>query len=211
MKKYITAFFTFVGYVTFLFAMGAGIVLYIGHRKSQAAEAAVMSTQDGQVVSLTPEKQADTLTTQEQTLPHFQPISRKPLSATKTKPVRKPTPTVSAKPATASVSAPATYAAPKVRQTVIVEKAAPKAPRKKRTTPKPTPVQEYLPPCTLTWRATDNTASPRTGRRGYVPNVHETTELEKKARQMEELRQAAELIRNPPVWESGVLKFFGGK
>lgn len=220
MKNYIIAFFTFIGYTTFLFALGAGIVLYIGHRKSQAAEAAVMTTQDGQVVSMSPEKQADTLTTPAQTLPHFQPISRKPVSATKTKPVRH----IQRKPDT-PVSAPAMYAEPKVTRTITVEKSKPKATKTTVVKSKPK-AKKPRPAATIHadlgipeepqrgYQVTDRTASPRTGG-SRIPDVHaEPSELELQAKrqvQMEQLKQAAKEIREPKGFESGLLKFFGGK
>lgn len=226
MKKYITAFFTFIGYVTFLFAMGAGIMLYIGYRKSQAAEAAVMTNQHGQVISLQPAKQADTLTTATQTLPDFQPISRKPaVSATKTKTVRhhaprKPPTSVSAKPVahttTMSVEASAKMSAKPtwVKAKPKVEKAKPRrnisSPAK---TKKATQEKQELPPITLAFQATDS-ANPRTGKgKSHVPNVYETTELERQAKRnvdLQQLKEAAEQLRNPPVSESIIFKFLRG-
>lgn len=213
MKKYIVAFFTFLGYVAFISLLGAGIVVYIGYRKSQAAEAAVMSSPDGQVVHMHPKKQTDTATTLPETLPHFQPISRKPVSAAaKPKSVRPKPDKKATKPAKSVSVAPAQYttvaAAPAAttrKPTATAKKPAAirhvKIPAKHSpTAAKASMANLGLPAESIrAYRVTDNGASPRTGR-GII-NVAETTELErqvmKRAEEMRQLKAAVAKIRDP--------------
>jgi outer membrane biosynthesis protein TonB len=208
MKKYIVAFFTFLGYVFSIFLLGAGIVIYIGHRKSQSAKDAVMSSADGQVVRMSPEKQADSTTTLLQTIPDIQPISHAPVSApAKAKTVRaKPDkkPAKSAKPAQAPKPTPKPELATKpVAYAKPVSK--PKQAKPKRTrqaapiayadaAPKP-----ELGTSILRYQVTDRAGRERTGH--GVVNMDATSDLEKaairRAKAINELAAAADKIRNP--------------
>lgn len=205
--KYIRAFFTFIGYCTTVAAIGGGIFWYIGHRKAMQKTESTVTLQE---ISMTPAKEPQLEPVTFQAVPEppqVYPRKSAPVA------VRKAPATTEKKPA--KVSAPVTYAAPKAARKIVVEKAKPDV-KQTRTTPRkksaaPPPVQEQLPPCTLSYKATD-TSNPRTGR-GIV-NVHaEPSELEKQAIrdvQMEQLKEAAEQIRHPKGWESGLLKFISG-
>lgn len=217
MKKYITAFFTFIGYVTFLFVMGAGIVIYIGHRKSQAAEAAAIASYDGQVVPMYPEKIADTATKPEQILPEYTPISRTTVSASKTKHVRpRPAKTISNKPARTKTVVPDSYSLStykKASSIAAARKSTASAKKKTNIPTKKTTASTHaalgLPAqSVLRYQVTD-LSNPRTGGRGI--SVYHTSELEKQAirkiNDLKELEKAASQIRNPsPTWESGLIK-----
>lgn len=217
--KYIRIFFTFLGYLTFTAIIGGATFWYIGYHKAQKKVESTVSLRE---ISMTPEKQPDTTTVSMsvQKLPEFQPISRKPLSASKPKPVRAKTDNKPPK-TTPSVSvAPVTYATKKAAPAAIASK--PVATAKKTVSARPVKSKAKHSPTashadlglpaesTLSFRVTDNGTNPRTGR-GIV-NVYETTELERQvARRLEDLQQlkeAAELIRNPPVHESGIMKMF---
>lgn len=174
-------FFTFLGYCTFIFAVGAGTIIFIGYQKSKAHEAAVMASSPTQVVAMTPaneEAPADTAT-QWQELPEPPYVSVRPRTSTSVKksasvPAKKTTPKKSA-PVSASasvtkpaaVSAPVTYAVPEKKRTIVAKKevAAPlkkTVKAKKKTAPATATATEYMPPLLRTWQATDN-SNPRTG------------------------------------------------
>lgn len=178
-QRYITAFFTFLGYCTFLFAMGAGVVVYIGYRKSMAHEAAVMASSPTQVIPMTP---ADT-TTLLQELPEPPYVSIRPRKSASVKksasvPAKKTTPKKSAPVSVASsaaktteVSAPVTYAVPEKKRTIVAKKesatAQKKAVRAKKKTAPATATAtatatESMPPLLRTWQATDH-SNPRSG------------------------------------------------
>lgn len=221
MKKYITAFFTFVGYVTFLFAMGAGIVLYIGHRKALEKAQVETSAQLIEAPGLTPAKDKEP----ELTPMQFQPLSAPPQVSTRPrKSAKTATVSVRSRPTTTakksvSVSAPVTYAAPKEKRTIQakttkpqkVEKAKTKQPAATATTHADLGLPEQL---HRTYRATDRATSPRTGG-SRIPDVTAPpSELEKQAmRHAENIRQLEEetaKIRTPPVEETDLMKLLSG-
>lgn len=214
MKKYITAFFTFIGYVTSIFLMGAGIVFYIGYHKQQKV---VESTVEFRDISMTPVATEPAIPPGQLTAPTPVISPSMPVRRSTTKSVRKPAPvsatTPPSKPVTMSapVSAPVSVPVSAQEKTFVpAKKTAAKTPKAKPQ--KPTPKPAGLPPTsTLSFRVTDNGASPRTGR-GIV-NINQTTDLEQQVirdLQLEAVRKAAETIRNPPVWESGVVKYLSG-
>lgn len=209
--KYIRAFFNFLGFLTFVTLIGAATFWFIGYQKNKVQTSKVTFRD----LTLTPVKveEVTTATPSRETFPDFQPIS-KPAAPDKlvqprgmrTKPVAKP-----AKPAKKPLKPevkPVTYAKP--------SKPLASTPAKRTQSKKPARVRleravhSDLSPCTLTFRATDNGASPRTGR-GIV-NIAETSELEKatirRLKAEKELQAAANQIRNPPVWKSGIIEFF---
>jgi len=210
--KYIRAFFNFLGFLTFVAMLGAATFWFIGYQKNKVHTSSVTFKD----ITLTPVKTEEVTTTDShETFPDFKPISRpaapdKLVEPRRIKPAAKPT----VQPAKKAVS----NTVPAVKPVTYVKKpktipAAPatRVPKKRpaKALAKPATHTE-LSPCTLVFRATDNGASPRTGR-GIV-NVAETTELERavirRLNAEKELRDAASQIRNPPVWESGVVKFF---
>jgi len=216
MKKYITAFFTILGYTTFLFLLGAGIVICIGYRKSQAAEAAVMSTGDGQTVSMLPAKQTDATTPSMsvQTLPELEPVSPRPR---RVKEKGAPAPTRHVPPATppakpvAQVAAKtATYTVPTAAKPTI---ATPPKEKPKKTAPTTHAALGLPAESPRQYRATDNGANPRTGSR--VPDVSAPpSELEQQAirhaRNIRQLEEETAKLRNPPVEETDLMKLFSG-
>lgn len=207
--RYIRIFFTFLGYCTFIALVGAASFWYIGYLKNKKQVESTVSFQD---ISMTPEK-----TVPERTLPEFEPISR-PAAAKPTAKAQKRKQPTHYRPVKSSTPA----AAPKpVEYAASIEPAAIRAPAKAKPIQKPAKsakarkvkqpqYQAELPPCTLSYKVTDNGASPRTGGRGV--SVYETTELEKavmtRMKAIKELEEAARQIRNPTVRESGIIKLF---
>lgn len=206
--KYIRAFFNFLGFLTFVSMVGAATFWYVGYQRNKAKT----STVTFKDVSMTPVKEETTTTTTEQeTLPEIQPISRpaardhlvdpKPTGKPARKPATKPAKTAAAKPAPVAKPVPVTYTTTEKRTAPAKRQAARKPARKiERQQPAPAPApQSDLSPCTLSFKATDRSGNQRTGH--GVVNVSETTELEKMvARRVEAIREleaAGQQLRNP--------------
>jgi len=201
--KYIRAFFNFLGFLTFVSMVGAATFWYVGYQRNKAKT----STVTFKDVSMTPVKEETaTTTTEQETLPEIQPISKPAardhlVEAKPNKTARKPAKTPAAKPTPVAKPVPVTYTVEKRKAAPKSKPAAHKPARKaerKQSLPVPAP-QSDLSPCTLTFKATDRSGNERTGH--GVVNVGETTELEKMAaRRVEAIREleaAAQQIRNP--------------
>lgn len=204
--KYIRAFFNFLGFLTFVSMVGAATFWYVGYQRNKAKT----STVTFKDVSMTPVKE-ETTTTEQETLPDIQAISRpaardhlvdpKPTGKPARKPATKPAKTAAAKPAPVAKPVPVTYTTTEKRTAPAKRQAARKPARKiERQQPAPAPApQSDLSPCTLSFKATDRSGNQRTGH--GVVNVSETTELEKMvARRVEAIREleaAGQQLRNP--------------
>ncbi len=213
-RRIVTAFFTFLGYLTFLSGILAAIFLYIGWRKAEKRANAATATSFKEV-PLTPVNTADTDTIA--ALPHFEPISKSS---------KKSAPQASAKKSskwTPKKTKPAKSAAPKPVHAVSVPtvlytslddepvsaKKTSKWTPKKTAKPKPKKtsiVQADIPGTSIvTWKATDDTSNPRAPKKKFKFYPNQTSALEQEVRrkqQLQEIKDAAELIRNPPVWGS---------
>lgn len=231
--KYLRIFFTFLGYVTFLCLIGAATFWYLGRRKAQERAQVIESTVTYQD-NADPGATTAVPMTPARTLPDLEPIStstavprmpaaERPRITTRTtvpkatRPNPKPAP-VERKP----VLEPITYAAPK-KETL---KPTPKA---RRSAPPPSggggrgwgrdrneDDRTGLPaaPLTVSYRATDNTASLRTGGRRLDMGKMSALEQDcaRRAKAWRELEGASDQIRNPkPTWESGVVKVLAGE
>lgn len=219
-RRVITAFFTFLGYLTFLSLILAAIVLYIGYRKAEKRANATTDTSFKEV-PMTPAKTPSADTTA--ALPYFEPISKAPkMSARqpakwtpKAKTKKTKTKTAKPKPVRAVSVAPVLYTSLDDEPESAAKKTAkwaPKAKTARAKTAKPAKaklaaiVQANLPGTSIVqFKATDSNHSNTRAGRGYVPDVTKTTALEaevKRRKDLEEIKRAAETIRNPPVWGS---------
>lgn len=169
--RYLRIFFTFLGYCSFIFMVCAATFIYIGKLKKEKA-ATAMPAATLQVLSMN----TDTVAAERPNIiREFKPISRS-LPAQKHKPAvaaRKKRPIASTMPRAAPKPKPMPpkRAEPKpVLYTATVKepwRPAKKTTVSKRRWKKPAaaqPLQTELPPCTLSFRATDNSANQRTGR-----------------------------------------------
>ena len=205
--KYVRIFFTFIGYLTFTALIGAATFIYIGHKKARAKSL-------GQVVSNVnlADSTRSSLTTVAMTPMRNEEIAEP-------SPISTAVPTASAarkhrakelhgRPK-AKVKEPDPVAyifreepTPKEREWNPIESSKPKPYKQAKPSRYHKPAKQQaseLPQCTLSFRATDNNSSPRTGK-GRV-NVYETTDLEKQViKRMQDIRQleaAANQIRYP--------------
>lgn len=214
--KYIRIFFTFLGYCTFICLVGAATFWYIGQKRAAAKAAA-----NPESTIVFQDNTAPTTPAAVDKLREFAPISRaaapdklvdpaakpvvrkKPVAAPK--PVAKPAP----KPIVATKPAPIAYATPtKAKPTAKVAPAKPAAkPAPARKKPASHPIDTELPPPTISFRVTDNT---RPARAGSGIDYNQVTDLEKAAKRhveaVKQFEKETESLRNPKVWESGLLK-----
>lgn len=227
MRKYITAFFTFLGYCTFTIGIGLCTFFLWGYHKNRAAiQQPATITHYGEV-TMTPVKTPAADTTA--ALPYFQPISKSPkksapqVSATQT---TKWTPAKTKTKTTKWTPAKKKPAKPVQTKTVLytsLDDEPVSAPAKQPTkwTPKAKTVKakhvkakatkttngqaDMLGTSIVRYTATDAAHSNTRATRGYVPDVTKTTALEievRRKKDLEEIKAAAELLRNPPVWGS---------
>lgn len=205
--KYIRLFFTTLGYITFIAGVGAAAFWYVGYKKNQKNLTSTVTFHDAATVSMTPKKETTPV------LQEFEPISRPAASNKLVYPAaRKKTRT---KPAAPAKAAPAVKPAKKPLEYTTAKPIVYASPRKEAARPAATkparkkhaaavaaktaaPPKPELPPCTLSFRATDNSANQRTG--GRI-DYNQTTELEKAAmrrvKAIQELEAAAYKIRHP--------------
>ena len=212
--KYIRIFFSFLGYCTFICAIGAATFWYIGQKKAAAKAAAnpesvvVFQDNTAPTTPAAPDRLVEPTTQPE--LREFAPISRpaapdKLVDPAEAKPARKK-PVAAAKPVAKPATKPGVATKPVVATKVAAAKPTAKpAPARKK--PASRPIQAELPPSTLSFRVTDNT---RPARAGSGIDYNQVTDLEKAAkRHVEAIKQferETEPLRNPKVWESGLLK-----